>query len=191
MPAEKREVDMFKSKAPEKDQDAAANLVEAVGRAVQQQPPAVEQPPARPGPTTNAMVQRRSSVESKGSCTPLIFSSATAHKSREASLRRTLQSAAGSRAPFVPSASSCRTVVRSRVTSFIGRYRSTRTLCLKDRHGELKIQRTNRQSAPKARRKKACRARPWPRICTALNHRHPLTGPSPPLSRGISVRSSS
>src|SRR6516225_11160565 len=54
MPAEKREVDMFKSKAPEKDQDAAANLVEAVGRAVQQQPPVVEQPPARPGPTTNA-----------------------------------------------------------------------------------------------------------------------------------------
>jgi cytoskeletal protein CcmA (bactofilin family) len=46
---------MFKSKAPEKDQDAAANLVEAVGRAVQQQPPVVEQPPAaRPGPTTNA-----------------------------------------------------------------------------------------------------------------------------------------
>ena len=45
---------MFKSKAPEKDQDAAADLVEAVGRAVQQQPPVVEQPPARPGPTTNA-----------------------------------------------------------------------------------------------------------------------------------------
>ena len=43
---------MFKSKAPEKDQDAAADLVEAVGRAVQQQPPVVEQPPARPGPTT-------------------------------------------------------------------------------------------------------------------------------------------
>ena len=45
---------MFKSKAPEKDQDAAANLVEAVGRAVQQQPPVVEQSPASPGPTTNA-----------------------------------------------------------------------------------------------------------------------------------------
>jgi len=45
---------MFKSKAPEKDQDAAANLVEAVGRAVQQQPPAVEQPPPRRQPTTNA-----------------------------------------------------------------------------------------------------------------------------------------
>jgi len=47
-------VDMFKSKAPEKDQDAAANLVEAVGRAVQQQPPVVEQPPAKPGPATSA-----------------------------------------------------------------------------------------------------------------------------------------
>ena len=45
---------MLKSKAPEKDQDAEANLVEAVGRAVQQQPPVVEQSPARPGPTTNA-----------------------------------------------------------------------------------------------------------------------------------------
>ena len=45
---------MFKSKAPEKDQDAAANLVEAVGRAVQQQPPVVEQPPAKPGPATSA-----------------------------------------------------------------------------------------------------------------------------------------
>jgi len=45
---------MFKGKAPEKDQDAAANLVEAVGRAVQQQPPVVEQPPAKPGPATSA-----------------------------------------------------------------------------------------------------------------------------------------
>ena len=45
---------MFKSKAPEKDQDAAANLVEAVGRAVQQQPPVVEQPPAKRGPATRA-----------------------------------------------------------------------------------------------------------------------------------------
>jgi cytoskeletal protein CcmA (bactofilin family) len=54
MPAEKREVDMFKSKAPEKDQDAAADLAEAVGRAVQQQHSVVEQPPPRREPTTNA-----------------------------------------------------------------------------------------------------------------------------------------
>ena len=45
---------MFKSKAPEKDQDLAANLTEVVGRAVQPQHPVVEQLPARPGPTTNA-----------------------------------------------------------------------------------------------------------------------------------------
>ena len=45
---------MFKSKAPEKDQDLAANLTEVVGRAVQQQQPVVEPPPARPGPTANA-----------------------------------------------------------------------------------------------------------------------------------------
>src|SRR5215813_11319881 len=67
-----------------------------------------------------------------------------AHRSRAASLRRTSQSAAASRARSVPSASSCRTVVRSRVTFFIGHCRSTRTPCLKDRHGESKIQRKNR-----------------------------------------------
>jgi cytoskeletal protein CcmA (bactofilin family) len=42
---------MFKSKAPEKEQNLESNLAEAVGRAVQQQPSVVEQPPARPGPT--------------------------------------------------------------------------------------------------------------------------------------------
>jgi cytoskeletal protein CcmA (bactofilin family) len=48
---------MFKSKAPEKEQDLEANLAEAVGRAVQQHP-VVEQPPARPGPTANAAATR-------------------------------------------------------------------------------------------------------------------------------------
>jgi cytoskeletal protein CcmA (bactofilin family) len=48
---------MFKSKAPEKEQDLAENLAEAVGRAVQQHP-VVEQPPARPGPTANAAATR-------------------------------------------------------------------------------------------------------------------------------------
>jgi len=38
---------MFKSKAPEKDQSAAANLEEVVGRAVQQQHSVVEHPPGR------------------------------------------------------------------------------------------------------------------------------------------------
>ena len=49
---------MFKSKAPEKEQDLAANLTEALGRAVQQQQPVVEPPPARPGPTANAAATR-------------------------------------------------------------------------------------------------------------------------------------
>src|SRR6516162_5456593 len=106
-----------------------------------------------------------------------------AHRSRAASLRRTSQSAAASRARSVPSASSCRTVVRSRMTFFIGHCRSTRTPCLKDRHGESKIQRTYRRSTPKAHRKKTCRARPWPRICSALKNRHPRSGPSRRLSR--------
>jgi cytoskeletal protein CcmA (bactofilin family) len=38
---------MFKSKAPEKDQSAAANLEEVVARAVQQQHSVVEHPPGR------------------------------------------------------------------------------------------------------------------------------------------------
>jgi cytoskeletal protein CcmA (bactofilin family) len=43
----KREVEMFKSKAPENDQSTAAKLEEAVGRAVQQQHSVVEHPSGR------------------------------------------------------------------------------------------------------------------------------------------------
>jgi cytoskeletal protein CcmA (bactofilin family) len=43
----KTEVDMFKSKAPEKDQSTAANLEEVVARAVQQQHSVVEHPSGR------------------------------------------------------------------------------------------------------------------------------------------------
>jgi len=43
---------MFKSKAPEKDQSAAANLPEIVGRTVQQQHSVLEQPPAGREPMT-------------------------------------------------------------------------------------------------------------------------------------------
>src|SRR5260370_7165248 len=71
-----------------------------------------------------------------------------AHRSRAALLRRTSQSAAASRALSVASTSNCRMVVRWRVTFFIGRYRSTRTLSLKDRRGGLKIQWTHRKSTP-------------------------------------------
>src|SRR6516162_1645500 len=79
-----------------------------------------------------------------------------AHRSRATSLRRALQSAAASRALSVPFASSCRAVARSRVTFFIGRCRSTRTLSLKDRPDGLRIQRSHhRASTPKVRRKKA------------------------------------
>ena len=47
MPA-KTEVDMFKSKAPEKDKNAAANAAEVVRRTVQQQQHSVvEQPSPR------------------------------------------------------------------------------------------------------------------------------------------------
>jgi cytoskeletal protein CcmA (bactofilin family) len=54
MPA-KAEVDMlFKSKAPEKAKNAAANVAEVMGRTVQSQDPVVEPATARPDPTTKA-----------------------------------------------------------------------------------------------------------------------------------------
>ena len=46
---------MFKSKAPEKDQNTAANVAEVVGRTVQQQYSVVEQPPTRREPTPDAV----------------------------------------------------------------------------------------------------------------------------------------
>jgi len=49
---------MFKSKAPEKDQDVAANAAEAVERALHQQHSVVEQPPPKREPTTNAAATR-------------------------------------------------------------------------------------------------------------------------------------
>jgi len=42
---------MFKSKAPEKEKDAATNVAEVVAKTVQQQHSVVEQPPARREPT--------------------------------------------------------------------------------------------------------------------------------------------
>ena len=49
---------MFKSKTPEKDQDAAANATEAVERALHQQHSVVEQAPPRREPTANAAATR-------------------------------------------------------------------------------------------------------------------------------------
>src|SRR4030095_1204914 len=43
--------EMFKSKAPEKEKDAATNVAEVVAKTVQQQHSVVEQPPARREPT--------------------------------------------------------------------------------------------------------------------------------------------
>ena len=45
---------MFKSKVPEKDQNAAANVAEVMGSTMQQQHSVVEQTPPRREPTTNA-----------------------------------------------------------------------------------------------------------------------------------------
>ena len=76
------------------------------------------------------------------------------------------------------------TVVRSRVTFFIGRCRSTRTLSLKDRRGELRIQRSHRRaSTPKARRKKTCRARRRPRYHSSRRSTLPVVLPDASRSR--------
>ena len=194
---------MFKSKAPERDKDVAANAAEVVGRTVQQQQSVVEQPLPRREPTTNSAT--RSCIGSgmsivgniecngpaqvfgriKGELRASDLLIGISHRSRAPSLRRTSQSAVASRASSVPSASSCRTVARSRVIFFIGRCRSMRTLSLKGHHGESKIQRTCRRSRPRARKRKACRTRLWLRICSALKHRHPPNGLSQRLSRSI------
>src|SRR5258708_6515482 len=57
----KTEVDMlrrFKSKAPEKDKNAAANATEVIGRMVQQQHSVVEQAVARPPIRGNGLLHR-------------------------------------------------------------------------------------------------------------------------------------
>src|SRR5215510_6058182 len=115
-----------------------------------------------------------------------------AHRSRATSLRRASQSAAASRALSVPSASSCRTVVRSKVTFLIGRCRSTRTLSLKDRRGELRIQRGHRRaSTPKARRKKTCRARRRPRYHSSRRSTLPMVLPDASRSRHVAFEAKS
>jgi cytoskeletal protein CcmA (bactofilin family) len=50
----KWEVEMFKSKTPEKEKDTAANVAEVAGIAMQQQHSVVEQPSPRREPTTKA-----------------------------------------------------------------------------------------------------------------------------------------
>src|SRR5262249_28902218 len=46
---------------------------------------------------------------------------------------------------------------------FIGRWRSTRTLSLKDRRGGLRIQRSHRRASTPKARKKTLRKKTWPR----------------------------
>src|SRR5215831_422888 len=127
-----KEVEMLnstKSGVPEKDKNATANAAEVMGGRCSRMTRSgrgqsrqkrerllASAPTCRSSATSNAKVQRRSSAESKASCAPRISRSAMAHRSRATSLRRPLQSAAASRAAYVPTASSCRMVVRSRVT---------------------------------------------------------------------------
>jgi cytoskeletal protein CcmA (bactofilin family) len=48
-----------------------------------------------------------------------------------------------------------------------------------------RVENPRRRSTPKPRGMRTCGARPWPRICSALNHRHLLGGPNRRLSRSI------
>ena len=135
--------------------------------------------------------RRRASARTQrlARCLPFSLRGGGLERSRAASLRRTSQSAAASRAPSVPSASNCKTVVRSRVTFFIDRCRSTRTLCLKGHRGGLKIQpRCRPVLMPRSPRQQTLRARdrcPMSTpICSGWN-RHSLIGPNRRLGRSI------
>src|SRR5215472_12080171 len=98
------------------------------------------------------------------------------------------QSAATLRAPSVRCVQSCRTVVRSRETFFIGRHQSMKTLSLRAHRGGLKIQpRYRLVLMPRSLGQKTFRAlhrRPTSTpICSGWN-RHPLTGPNQRSGRG-------
>jgi NDP-sugar pyrophosphorylase family protein len=131
---------MFKSKALEKDQNAAANAAELVGTTMQEQHSVVEQPPPKREPNTN--VATRSCIGSGMSIVGNVDCNGPAQvfgrvkgelrasdlligdgaQIEGSIIARTSQSAAMSRAPSAPFASNCRTVVRSRATFFTGRY---------------------------------------------------------------------
>jgi len=197
---------MFKSKAPEKDKDTAAHAAEAVERALQPQHSVVEEPPPRRHPTTN--VGPSSCIGSGMSIVGNIECSGPAQVfGRIKGELRASELLIGDGAQVEGSVIAQDVTVCGRVKGtvravrvklqdggavegdiFHRRCRSTRTLCSKDRHGALKIQRTYRRSAPKARRKKTCAARPWPRICSASTHLHPPSGPTRRLSRSIKAR---
>jgi len=201
----KTEMDMFKSKAPEKEKDTAAHAAEAVERALQQQHSVVEEPPPRRHPATNAGPS--SCIGSGMSIVGNIECSGPAQVyGRIKGELRASDLLIGDGAQVEGSVIAQDVTVCGRVKGTIRAVRvklqnggavegdifhrslSTRALCLKDRHGALKIQRTCRRSTPKARRKKTCAARPWPRICSALKHRNPPSGPSRRLSRSIKAR---
>ena len=192
----------FKSKAAEQDRNTAANADELIGRTVQPSHTVVEQVASGPEPTATRKTGRDSCIGSGMSIVGKIECNGPAqvfgriegelrasdllvgdrrNRSMAASLRRTSQSAAALRAPSVPFASSCRTVVQSRETFFIGRYQSMKTLSLRAHRGGLKIQpRYRLVLMPRPRRQKTFRARhrrpTSTAICSGWN-RHSLTGP--------------
>src|SRR5215468_1353624 len=159
----------MKSSATEKDRNAAANAPDVMGRVVQPH----DQAWARSEPTTKAGMASCigsdmsivGNIECKGPAQvfgriegevrALDLQINDGAQVEGSVIAQNVTAAAASRALSMPFASSCRAVARSRVTFFIGRCRSTRTLSLKDRRGGLRIQRTHRRaSTPKARRKK-------------------------------------
>src|SRR5262249_9775026 len=111
--------------------------------------------------TSSAKVQRRSSAELKVRCAPRNSRSTMGHRSEGSVIAQNVTVCGRVKGTIRAVRVKLQNGGRSRVTFFIGRCRSTRTLSLKDRRGELRIQRSHRRAstpkAPrKARRKKTC-----------------------------------
>src|SRR6516225_6946573 len=166
----KSEVDMFfKSKAPEKDRNAAANTAEVIERMMQQQHSVVEQVAASPPvPALRAdEIKEVEMLNSAKSDVPEKDKNATANAAEV--MGRTVQphDQVWARSEPTKAGTSCigsdMSIVGNiecegpaQILTICGRVKGTsRTLSLKDRRGGLRIQRTHRRaSTPKARRKK-------------------------------------
>ena len=179
---------LFKSKAPEKDKNAAANAAEVMEREssremVQPQRSVVEQATSRPQPTTKAgtgsCIGSGMSIVGNIECNGPAQVFGRIKGELRASDLLIGDGAQIDGSVIAQDVTVCGRVkgtiravrvklqnggARSRVIFFIGRYRSMRTLSLKGHHGESKIQRIYRRSRPRARKRKPCRTRPWLRI---------------------------
>ncbi len=176
---------MFKSKAPEKDQNAATNVAEVVGRTVQQQYSVVEQPPPRREPTTDAVP--RSCIGSGMSIVGNIECKGPAQVfGRIKGELRASDLLIGDGAEIEGNVIAQDVTVCGRVKGTIHAVR----VKLQNGgsvegdifHRSLSIDENSLFEGSSRRVENPIR------ICSALRHRDPLTGPSRRLSRSISAR---